>query len=136
MRILVAPDKFRGTLSAQQAAEAIELGWRRVRPDDDLDLVPMADGGEGTLAAMVAAGEGTTRTIPVTGPLGDPVEAPLGLVDDGRRLAVVECASASGLAYRQEAAVARGCRSSCAKISSMVLDVRTISLYGMGSGAP
>jgi glycerate kinase len=98
MRILVAPDKFRGTLSAQQAAEAIEVGWRRVRPTDDLDLVPMADGGEGTLAAMVAAGEGTTRTIRVTGPLGDPVAAPLGLIDDGHRLAVVECASASGLA--------------------------------------
>jgi glycerate kinase len=98
MRILVAPDKFRGTLSALQAAEAIEAGWRRVRPDDDLDIVPMADGGEGTLAAMVAAGAGTTRTIRVTGPLGDPVDAPLGLLDDGHRLAVVECASASGLA--------------------------------------
>jgi glycerate 2-kinase len=98
MRILVAPDKFRGTLSAQQVAEAIEAGWRRVRPGDDVDLVPMADGGEGTLAAMVAAGDGTTRTIRVTGPLGDPVDAPLGLIDDGHRQAVVECASASGLA--------------------------------------
>ena len=55
MRILVAPDKFRGTLTARQAAEAIATGWRRERPGDDLELVPMADGGEGTMEALVEA---------------------------------------------------------------------------------
>ena len=55
MRILVAPDKFRGTLTARQAAEAVATGWRRTRPDDRLDLAPMADGGEGTMAALVDA---------------------------------------------------------------------------------
>jgi glycerate kinase len=55
MRILVAPDKFRGTLTARQAAEAIATGWRRTRPRDRLDLAPMADGGEGTAEALVDA---------------------------------------------------------------------------------
>ncbi|MGZ5353034.1 MAG: glycerate kinase, partial [Actinomycetota bacterium] len=53
MRVLVAPDKFRGTLTAAQAAAAIAAGWRRERPGDDIVEVPMADGGEGTLDALV-----------------------------------------------------------------------------------
>ena len=55
MRVLVAPDKFRGTLTARQAAEAIESGWLRERPGDALELVPLADGGEGTLEALGTA---------------------------------------------------------------------------------
>jgi glycerate kinase len=103
MRVLVAPDKFRGTLTARQAAEAIETGWRRARPGDDLDLLPMADGGEGTLEALVAAEGGITRMIRVCSPLGDPTDAPLGLVESGgRRLAIVESATASGLALLSE----------------------------------
>jgi glycerate kinase len=99
MRVLVAPDKFRGTLTARQAAEAMASGWRRVRPDDELTIVPMADGGEGTLEALVAALNGRTEAVPTTGPMGDPVVAPLGLVgDDDGTLAVVESATASGLA--------------------------------------
>jgi glycerate kinase len=99
MRILVAPDKFRGTLTARQAAEAVATGWRRVRPEDELDLAPMADGGEGTMAALVDALHGEVVRATVTGPRGDPVEAEFGLADgaDGR-LAIVEMASASGLA--------------------------------------
>jgi glycerate kinase len=99
MRILVAPDKFRGTLTARQAAEAVATGWRRVRPDDRLDLAPMADGGEGTMAALVDALHGEVVRATVTGPRGDPVEAEFGFADgaDGR-LAIVEMASASGLA--------------------------------------
>src|SRR6266516_7164644 len=53
MRVLVCPDKFRGTLTARQAADAIARGWRRARPRDDLVLEPLADGGEGTLDALV-----------------------------------------------------------------------------------
>ncbi|MFB3738493.1 MAG: glycerate kinase [Candidatus Velamenicoccus archaeovorus] len=98
MRVLVAPDKFRGTLSAAQAARAMATGWRRSRPHDELVELPMADGGEGTLDTLVEALGGERRRVPVRGPLGDPLEAELGLVDGAAgRTAVVEMARASGL---------------------------------------
>jgi glycerate 2-kinase len=98
VRVLVAPDKFKGTLTASQAAAAMATGWRRARPADDLDELPIADGGEGTLDAIVAALGGERRSVTVTGPLGDPVRAEFGLVRRaGRRLAIVEMAQASGL---------------------------------------
>lgn len=99
MRVLVAPDKFRGTLTARQAAEAVATGWRRTRPHDRLDLAPMADGGEGTMRALVDALGGEVVRVAVTGPRGDPVEAEYGIAEgaDGP-LAIVEMASASGLA--------------------------------------
>ena len=104
MRILVAPDKFRGTLTARQAAEAVATGWRRTRPGDELDLVPMADGGEGTMQALTQALHGRIVPATVTGPLGDPVDAAFGIApsEDGR-LGVVEMATASGLALVPEA---------------------------------
>lgn len=99
MRVLVAPDKFRGTLTARQAAEAVAAGWRRTRPDDRLDLAPMADGGEGTMAALVDALHGVVVRITVTGPREDQVGAEFGIAEgEAGRLAVVEMASASGLA--------------------------------------
>lgn len=94
MRVLVAPDKFRGTLTASQAAAAIRRGWSRARPADELRVVPLADGGEGTLEAIVGA-DGELVRREVTGPRGDPVTAPFGIVGD---TAVVELARASGLA--------------------------------------
>ncbi|HZD18020.1 MAG TPA: glycerate kinase [Actinomycetota bacterium] len=98
MRVLVCPDKFRGTLSARAAALAIDAGWRRLRPGDRIDVVPLADGGEGTLDALVAAAGGRTRTARVRGPLGDPVDASFGLIETtGGRTGVVELARASGL---------------------------------------
>jgi glycerate kinase len=98
MRVLVAPDKFRGTLSARQAAEAVATGWRRVRPDDELDLAPMADGGEGTMESLVDALGGEVVRAAVHGPRDDPIQAAFGVAatDDGR-LAIVEMATASGL---------------------------------------
>ena len=104
VRILVAPDKFKGTLTAQQAAEAMAWGWSRVRPDDVIEVVPMADGGEGTMDAVVGAMGGRVRPATVSGPLGDPVEAAYGLVRDGQGTgAVVEMALASGLGLLAEA---------------------------------
>jgi glycerate kinase len=98
MRVLIAPDKFRGTLNARQAAEAVAAGWRRVRPHDELDLAPMADGGEGTMAALVAALGGVVVRVTVHGPRGDPVRAAFGVAGSaGGRVAIVEMASASGL---------------------------------------
>lgn len=97
MRILVAPDKFRGTLTAAEAASAIARGWRRVRPHDVIEEVPLADGGEGTLDALLAALGGERRTARVSGPLGDEIEATFGLAGPRGRLGIVEMARASGL---------------------------------------
>jgi glycerate kinase len=99
VRVLVAPDKFRGTLTAAEAAAAIAAGWRRARPRDEIDTCPVADGGEGTMSALVAALGGEVFGARVRGPLGDPVDASFGVVGrpDGRT-AIVESASASGLA--------------------------------------
>ena len=96
MRVVIAPDKFKGSLTALEAAEAMARGLSRVDPSAEIDRVPMADGGEGTVAALVAATGGLYRTVTVTGPLGDPVVASFGLLGDGRT-AVLEMASASGL---------------------------------------
>ncbi len=103
MHVLVAPDKFRGTLTAAQAARAVEAGWLRTRPQDSVETVPMADGGEGTLDALVDGLGGTTHDVRVSDPLGDPVRAPFGLIPTARgTVAVVEMASASGLALVPE----------------------------------
>jgi glycerate kinase len=92
---LACPDKFRGTLSAAEAAEAIGRGLASAG-FDEVRRLPLADGGEGTLDALLAARGGSRRRTRVTGPLGDPVEAEWGVLADGT--AVVECAAASGLA--------------------------------------
>ena len=98
MRILVAPDKFRGTLTAAEAAQAVARGWRRSRPSDEVERVPLADGGEGTLDVLVDAFGGERHIERVTGPLGDPVDADWGLIPrDGGPLAIVEMSRASGL---------------------------------------
>jgi glycerate kinase len=91
---LVCPDKFKGTLSAAAAAAAMEAGLRRAG-FDEIAALPLADGGEGTLDALVAARGGSRRQVTVTGPLGDPVDAEWALLPGG--VAVVEMARASGL---------------------------------------
>ena len=92
--VLVAPDKFKGTLSAAQVAEHVSAGLRRVRPELELVAAPVADGGDGTVDAAVAAG---FRRVPVrvTGPTGVPVDAAFAVRGT---TAVVELAAASGLA--------------------------------------
>src|SRR3989440_4292731 len=97
MRIVIAPNAFKGSLSALDAAEAIAEGVRIVAADADLVLVPIADGGDGTVDALVAATHGERRTLRVRGPLGDPVDAGYGLIDAGST-AVIEMAKAAGLA--------------------------------------
>jgi len=105
VRVLVAPDKFRGTLTAVQAARAIATGWRRSRPEpgEEIDELPMADGGEGTLDTLVEALGGRRLRARVHGPLGDPVDAEYALVRGARGpAAVVEMARASGLELLSE----------------------------------
>jgi glycerate 2-kinase len=97
MRIVVAPNAFKGSLSALEAAAAIAEGIRIAAPDADLVLVPIADGGDGTVDALVAATKGQPRTGRVRGPLGDPVDADYGLIDGGST-AVIEMAKTAGLA--------------------------------------
>ncbi|GAA1475962.1 glycerate kinase [Nocardioides aestuarii] len=94
MRVLVAPDKFAGTLTAVEAAEAIAEGWHRHAPDDEVDLLPMSDGGPGFVDVLATALGGSREPVVVRGPFGDPVPAEVLLVDD---TAYVESAQACGL---------------------------------------
>jgi glycerate kinase len=96
MRVVLAPDKFKGSLSAPEAARAMARGVAAVAPQAELDLAPMADGGEGTVDALVAATGGTFREAEVSGPLGAQIRARFGMLGDGCT-AVIEMAAASGL---------------------------------------
>lgn len=96
MRVVIAPDSFKECASAATVAAAIAAGWRRIYPEADLVLVPMADGGEGTVDALVAATGGSHVKVEAAGPLGDRVQATYGVLGDGRT-AVIEMAAASGL---------------------------------------
>lgn len=100
MRIVIAPDSFKESLDAQAVAQAVARGLSRVLPDIDTVCVPVADGGEGTTQALVAATAGSLKTQNVTGPLGRPLDALWGFLgeqSDTPLTAVVETASASGL---------------------------------------
>ncbi len=94
MRLLIATDKFAGTLSAMEAAAAIADGWRRHAPDDEIDLAPMADGGPGFVDVLHATLGGELLATTVTGPYGEQVP---GTVLVTGETAYVECAQACGL---------------------------------------
>lgn len=96
-RVLLAIDSFKGSVSSAQAEEAVAEGVRRVWPDAELNALPLADGGEGTLDAIAACG-GELSTCEVTGPLGDRVSARM-LVDGEHKSAVIEMAEAAGIGY-------------------------------------
>jgi glycerate kinase len=96
LRIVIAPDSFKDCLSAQRVAQAIARGVRQAMPESLIDLVPMADGGQGTVDAILASVDAHRRPIDVTGPLGTKVQAELALLKNGT-LALFEMASASGL---------------------------------------
>jgi glycerate kinase len=99
VRVLVAPDSFKGTFSAVAVADAIARGLERAGVE--ADRCPVADGGEGTLDALLVALGGRVERVTVRGPLGAPVEACFALLGDGKR-ALLEMASASGLALVSE----------------------------------
>jgi glycerate kinase len=96
MKIVIAPDSFKESLSATEVAAQIEAGFRTIFPDASYVCVPMADGGEGTVDAMVAATQGRLVESVVTGPLGSPVPARFGLLARDQT-AIIEMAAASGL---------------------------------------
>ncbi|ASN52954.1 glycerate kinase [Sinomonas sp. R1AF57] len=98
MKIVLAPDKFKGSLTGAQVAEALAEGIREVLPDAELVLVPVADGGEGTVSAALGAGFSPRRAA-VAGPTGQTLTAEFAVSagPEGRRTAVIEMAAASGL---------------------------------------
>lgn len=96
MKVLIAPDSFKGSLTSVEVAQALAAGWARIRPGDTIALCPLADGGEGTLEAIAAAGGWSWRTAEVGDPLGRPIPARWLRSRDGAT-AVVEMAAASGL---------------------------------------
>ncbi len=100
MRVIVAPQEYKGTLTAEEATAAIAEGVRRTVPDADIEMVPMPDGGPGTVGAIAAVTGGETRSCRVQGPLGRPVEASWAFLPDGT--AIIEMAAASGLALLAE----------------------------------
>jgi glycerate 2-kinase len=136
-RVVIAPDSFKGSLTSIEVANALADGWRAARPDDTILLAPLADGGEGTLVAIAAAGGWEWRTVEASDPIGRPVQARWLRSADGRR-AVVELAEASGLSRLTTAerdpvgASTRG----TGEVLRAVLDdgIRTITL-GIGGSA-
>lgn len=96
MKIVIAPDSFKESMTALEAADSIESGFKRVFPHAEYLKVPMADGGEGTVQSLIDATNGTIIETSVTGPLGKPVDAFYGISGDGKT-AVIELAAASGL---------------------------------------
>jgi glycerate kinase len=102
MKIVAAPNPYKGSLGSPAAAAAIRRGIHRVWPRAEVVEVPIADGGEGTVEALVAAHKGELVTVTAEGPLGAPVDAGFGLIDGGAT-AVVELAAASGLPLLAEA---------------------------------
>jgi glycerate kinase len=142
LSLLVAPDSFGGALDSVAVAHAIAEGWTRARPEDRVTLKPMADGGEGTLAAVRAAlGDAAEmRTVTTTDALGRPVKASWLLVDDGRG-AFVEMASASGLARlapreRTPASVRRASTRGTGDVIRAALDAGVAEItIGLGGSA-
>ena len=96
MRILIAPQSLKGSLTAAEAGQSIANGAKLVFPEADISIVPVADGGEGTVQALVDATGGSIVQQTVTGPLGAPVNAFFGLLGDGRT-AAIEMAACAGL---------------------------------------
>ena len=100
MKLVVAPQALKGSLDAPEVGAAIARGIHRALPSASVLIIPVADGGEGTVRALVAATDGALRQAIVTGPLGEPITAEYGLLGGGHgagRRAVIEMAAASGL---------------------------------------
>jgi glycerate kinase len=115
MHIITAPDSFKGSLTASEVATAMTIGIKRVFPTAKIDKIPIADGGEGTVEALITATKGKFIETIVENPLGKPVKAIWGILGDGST-AVIEMATASGLLL----------------IAEKERNVRLASTYGTG----
>jgi glycerate 2-kinase len=114
-RILIAPDKFKGVLNAREVAETIARGFLDVLPETRIDIVPLADGGEGTAQIVCEALHGTTRSCRAHDPLGGEIAAQYAWMD-ARRLAVIEMSEASGMR----------------RVAGETVDVDLASTFGVG----
>lgn len=119
MRIVIAPDSFKGTLTAVEASRAIAEGCQRTLPDAELCPLPVADGGEGTAATLAAATGGTLHRVIVAGPLGYPVDASYAVLGDGQT-AVVEMAEAAGLLRLSPGAAKQPLRANTFGVGSLI----------------
>ena len=113
-RILLVPDSFKGTLTSRQVCGVMQTQLERFFPQAEIRGLPVADGGEGSVDAFLAAAGGVRKTVTVTGPFGEPVESFFGILPDGKT-AVVEMAACAGLP------MAEGC-----------LDPERATTYGVG----
>lgn len=96
MKIVISIDSFKGSLSSMEAGNAVAAGIHRVSPQTEVVIKPLADGGEGTVSALIEGMNGQEVTIPVTGPLEEKVQATYGVIAD-QKLAVIEMSEAAGL---------------------------------------
>ncbi len=96
MKVIIAPDSFKGSLTAIKVAKSIEKGIKRVDANIETVIVPMADGGEGTVQSLIAMSEGVMVEVMVHDPLSRPFNSFYGIMGDGKT-AVIEMAAASGL---------------------------------------
>ena len=130
LRVLIAPDSFKGSLTSVEVARALAAGWLRARPNDEVRLAPLADGGEGTLVAIHAAGGWQWRETDARDPLGRPIRARWLARDDGGA-AFIEMAAASGLSR-----VAAGERDAASATTTGTGDlVRAVLDAGIREGA-
>ncbi|MBL0949421.1 MAG: glycerate kinase, partial [Pseudomonas sp.] len=136
MKIVIAPDSFKESLSAPDVAAAIARGWQQVFPDAECLLRPMADGGEGTVDALLAAVGGERREHEVRGPMGAPVKAHWGWLGQGT--AVIEMAAASGLHWvpREQRDARLACSFGTGELIREALDAgATRIILGLGGSA-
>lgn len=121
MHVVIAPDSFKGSMSSREAAERIQAGLAQVFPDWEMTVVPMADGGEGTVEAILTWTGGRKQTASVKDPLGRSIEAVWGYCEN-RGLAVIETAAASGLALLEEPDPARASTYGTGQLCKEALD--------------
>lgn len=101
MKIIIAPDSFKGSLTAKEAASAMARGVRAIAPNAEIDIIPLADGGEGTLEALVASTHGQFKQVAASDPLGRSINGLYGVLGDGKTI-VIEMAVVSGLLLLKE----------------------------------
>lgn len=137
MRVLVAPDKFAGTLSAAEAAAAIAEGWNRHAPADVVTCLPVADGGPGFSGVLAEALGGRVEAVTVRGPLGTPVTVDLVVTesDQGVVTVHVESAQACGHDLEPEVAPLRACSAGVGEALGAAIDLGADRVV-LGLGAP
>jgi glycerate 2-kinase len=137
MRILIAPDKFKGSLYAREVAENIAEGLRDILPNATIDIVPMADGGEGTAEAICAARDGSWLECKAHDPIGREIEAPYAWINDAK-LAVMEMSEAAGMRRLSEKEL-DPMRATTLGVGEMILDAANRGanqiIIGLGGSA-